>query len=510
MSVLLGFYLGLHDSNVAVSIDGQIKYAKSERRTGIKHHRADLSFVTNICREWNIEAVDALCFSDGNRNGLGICPEGQLWCEVPPIPGLPTVPTFCIDHHYCHMLSAWPLVDLSNVHKAFAIDGRGDHGVRRCVVSYPGSSSPQIEYSDTNVTMGPLLEGIGRLMGLSCGEKWTPETIDVAGKIMGAHAYGRVDDAYIASVNLRHVRKNMEELVTALPWRGSVPIEDKAFFSFGNPSFRDWLASIHTIIDLEIVEFFHQHASAKDVIIYSGGCAQNVVCNETLFRQFPNLVIPPHCYDGGLSLGAIELLRSLRCEQPFQNDGFPYWQDDAERNLPSETVLARVVEILAKGGIVGWFQGQGEIGPRALGNRSILMNPTLKDGKDTLNSRVKHRESWRPFGATILENSTNEWVGQTLNSPYMLRAIKMEDSVCKAIPSVIHVDGTCRFQTVHDRQNPLFAELLERFNRLTGIPILLNTSLNGGGQPIFANADQCRLFKQKVDIDTIVVGDSFL
>jgi carbamoyltransferase len=510
LSVLLGFYLGLHDSNIAVAIDGVVRYAKSERRTGIKHHRATLSFVREMCKEWQITSIDAICFSDGNRNGLGICPAGDLAFEVAPIAGLANVPTFCIDHHYGHVLSAWPLVDLSNVQVGVAIDGRGDHNARRRVICQPGSSAASIEYSDTGFTMGTLFNEIGFLMGL-CPDKVreTAGSVDVAGKVMGAQAYGRIDRGFVGSVDINTVRSDATSLLTAIPWKGIIPASDKSFFNFANPHFRDWLASIHSIVELETLDFFRRHAQADSRIVYSGGCAQNVVCNDRLYREFPNLVIPPHCYDGGLALGALEYLRIIRGDPAFCTSGFPYWQDDVEPSKPSENEINKVVELLAKGRIVGWFQGRGEVGPRALGNRSILMAPGLSTGKEILNSRIKHRESWRPYGASILADHASEWTGSFLESPYMLRAVAVADTMQSFAPSVVHEDGTCRFQTVSSEQNPLFAELLERFKALTGTPLLLNTSLNGGGQPIFSSANQCRSFAKDVDIDAVLVGNQF-
>jgi carbamoyltransferase len=462
-----------------------------------------------MCDEWQIHSIDAICFSDGNRNGLGSCRPDQLSCEVAPISGLPNVPTFCIDHHYGHVLSAWPLVDLNEVEVGIAIDGRGDHNARRRVITRPASGAASIRYSSSNLTMGSLFNEIAYLMGLH-PDMDRRSGLDLAGKIMGAQAYGRIDYDFVSAVDIEVLAGGATSLLNAIPWKGKIPASDKSFFDFSDASFRDWLASIHRIVELETLEFFREHAQRNSRIVYSGGCAQNVVCNELLQREFPNLVIPPHCYDGGLALGAVEFLRMLRGEPMFSVSGFPYWQDDVETSVANEQQLDKVVELLAEGRIVGWFQGRGEVGPRALGNRSLFMNPTVKAGKDILNSRVKHRESWRPYGASLLADHTAEWVGSTLDSPYMLRAIPVADTMRSIAPAVIHEDGTCRFQTVTAKQNPLFAELLERFRSLTGIPLLLNTSLNGGGQPIFSTVDQCRSFAKGVDLDALVIGDCFI
>ena len=504
MATFLGFYLGLHDSNVSVASDGKVFYAKSERVTGVKHHRATLEFVQECCRHWGIKSVDALAFSDGNRNQLGVCELGEFWKETAPLADFGRVPTYCLDHHYCHFLSAWPLADLSDVKYGFAIDGRGDNGIRRCVISDPASSSPELLYADPEMSMGGFLELVGRHMGLSATPRWS---VDLAGKVMGAQAYGHVDQTFVDGVDLEEIGTKLESLLQSVPWRGAAPVNTVNFFNFDNPSFRDWLSSVHRIIEKETVQWFKSFAGPDDNIVYSGGCAQNVICNDTLERSFSNLTIPPHSYDGGLSLGAVEFLRRKYNEDCFNQDGFPYWQLDNEPNIPSDSTIKKTAEMLAGGQIVGWFQGSGEVGPRALGNRSILMDPSLKNGKTILNDRVKHREIWRPYGATILSEHTIDWFDLDGESPYMLRSVVVPETRRSDIASVVHVDGTCRIQTLTQKNNPVFARLLEEFFRLSGLPLLLNTSLNGGGQPIFGQRDQCLDLLKNVDLDAVVCGD---
>lgn len=505
MSVLLGFYLGVHDSNISVAIDGEVKYAKSERITGIKHHKASIEFVSEMCREWELPPIDVVAFSDGNRNDLGVCDVGKMWQEVRPIRGLANVPTFCLDHHYCHILSAWPLISLGDIDKGFAIDGRGDHDIRRTVLINPGSLSPTVAYSDPNRSLGSFLCIVGRQMGLRATCRWD---VDLAGKVMGAQAYGRADDDYINSFDLQDIGTHYPDLIDKIKWRGQFPAETPDFFNFSNPSFRDWLSSVHKIIELETNLYFQTHAEKSDKLVYSGGCAQNVVCNDNLKKIFDNLTIPPHCYDGGLSLGAIEFLRMLYKQPTFSNNGFPYWQHDVEKDVPSSHTIKLTAEKLAQNKIVGWFQGRGEIGPRALGNRSILMNPTVPDGKDILNSKVKHREMWRPFAASILQDYTSSWFDINDESPYMLRSVKALDSKKTIIPAVTHIDGTCRIQTVNQKQTSIFTELITEFYKLTGIPMLLNTSLNGLGQPMYSTKQQCIDLMASSDLDVLVVGDS--
>jgi carbamoyltransferase len=220
--------------------------------------------------------------------------------------------------------------------------------------------------------------------------------------------------------------------------------------------------------------------------------------------------IPPHCPDDGLSLGCVEFLRKLFCQPKFDNSNFPYWQnDEAPDSTPSAATIEKTSEFLAQGKIVAWYQGNGEIGPRALGNRSILMNPNVENGKDILNSRVKKREEYRPFGASILNEYTSQYFDCDYESPYMLYVIDALDK--SQFKPILHVDGTCRIQTVNEQpQYAIYRDLIESFRRKTGIPMVLNTSLNVNGAPIAGyKADAKKLFDTS-DLDVLVIGDEII
>jgi len=240
----------------------------------------------------------------------------------------------------------------------------------------------------------------------------------------------------------------------------------------------------------------------------SGGTAQNTVVNTKLKERFPNLIIPPHCPDDGLSLGCIELLRQLNDQPLFDRSNFPYWQSDiAPDELPSQETIDKTAEYLAQGKIVGWYQGHGEIGPRALGNRSILMDPSIKLGKDVINAKVKRREAYRPFGASVLLEDTSELFDCDYDSPYMLYVVKCKKQ--EEFPAIIHVDNTCRIQTVNqDPQNEVYHNLISTFKKRTGIPMLLNTSLNIDGKPIAGDPSDAHKLFEISDLDVVVVGNT--
>jgi carbamoyltransferase len=165
----------------------------------------------------------------------------------------------------------------------------------------------------------------------------------------------------------------------------------------------------------------------------------------------------------------------------------------------STDVLADAVELLCDGKIIGWFDGGSELGPRALGQRSILCDPRRPDGKETLNRRVKMREAFRPFApAVLLEEASNwfEFADTTPESPFMLRVVPVNEEKKEKVPAIVHVDGTGRVQTLTRENNGRFYELVKKFHEKTGVPMLLNTSFNRMGQPIIetpADAIECLL-----------------
>jgi carbamoyltransferase len=376
---------------------------------------------------------------------------------------------------------------MKTVQIGVGIDGKGDHNMCRRVIANPARKPRTLEYR-TGKSVGRFLAKIGGLMGLTVGklDNGINLTMDYAGKVMGAQAYGKAKKL----PNPRSAAARPYDLLKKMP----KPV-------FKNQKFLNWLATAHKAIGEGTLLYFADYCKPEDCIVYAGGVAQNTVCNDLLYSTYPNLHIPPHCYDGGVSLGCVEFLR-LKYNQPnFNTSGFPYWQRDVIKEEPSDKTIDRVASLLADGKIVGWFQGRGEIGPRALGNRSILMHPGIENGKEILNSRVKHREHWRPYAPSVLWEYAQDWFEVDRPEPYMLRTVKVKSN---KIPAVTHVDGTSRIQTVH---GGLYGKLIEMFYIKTGIPLVLNTSLNAGGKPICATPEQALELYEKTDMDALCVGD---
>ena len=159
--------------------------------------------------------------------------------------------------------------------------------------------------------------------------------------------------------------------------------------------------------------------------------------------------------------------------------------------------------MLAQGKIVGWYQGHGEIGPRALGNRSILMDPSIKDGKDTMNKKIKKREEYRPYGATVL-NQYNHLFFDYNTGPYMLMSSNVN---IDNLPSITHVDGTCRQQVLSPEENKIYYDLIDKFREKTGLPLLLNTSLNLAGDPLPGKIEYAMKTFKESEMDAICIGN---
>ena len=260
---------------------------------------------------------------------------------------------------------------------------------------------------------------------------------------------------------------------------------------------------------INIIRKAHEMSGEKNIVI-SGGYGLNCVANYKYLKAFPDLNIycEPISHDGGTSVGgayyALDKFTKLTkpplkkqretCYygpqynplsylEPFGNNNDLYFKYEI-----TDTSYSDIAHLIREGKIVTIFQGRSEGGPRALGNRSILFDPTIKDGKDIVNG-IKKREFFRPFACSILEDKVHDWfdLAGRDSSPSMMYAVDCLPGVEEKIPSVIHEDGTCRIQTVTKEQNEHYYNLISAFENISDVPILFNTSFNLGGQPLVEN-----------------------
>jgi carbamoyltransferase len=262
-------------------------------------------------------------------------------------------------------------------------------------------------------------------------------------------------------------------------------------------------------------------------LCYAGGVALNSVANERILRErpFKNMYVIPAAEDSGAAIGAayygLWQLTGRNTRRPLGHDavGRSYSGDEIDQAIaktpklqvvPGGDVLEQTVDLLVAGKIVGWFQGRSELGPRALGQRSILCDPRSPDAKALLNGRVKHREPFRPFAPVVPLDLAEDWFeleGFPADSPYMLRVIRFREEAKERVPAVMHVDGTGRLQTVTPEANGRFHDLVQRFYARTGVPVLLNTSFNVMGEPIVETPEDALWCFLSTGIDACVLGD---
>jgi carbamoyltransferase len=267
-------------------------------------------------------------------------------------------------------------------------------------------------------------------------------------------------------------------------------------------------------------------------LCYAGGVALNSVANERLVRDggFEHVYIMPAAEDSGTAIGAA--YNALwQIATPFASSrrrlgrdavGRAYTRceiDDAiarHDGLRAErggNVCDRAAELLAAGKVIGWFSGRSELGPRALGQRSILADPRVPDMKNRLNERVKFREAFRPYAPVILREHTSDWFevdAAHADSPFMLRVMKFRPERTGRVPAVVHVDGTGRVQTVTAADNPPLHALLTAFHRHASVPLLLNTSFNTAGEPIVETPDDALWCFLLTDMDACIIEDTIL
>lgn len=487
-----------HSSTICY-FDGDIlHYFKTERFEQVKHHTvlSKSSYEEYLKSTFNVtlKDIDEICFvlfSEKNKHPL-------------PIEWHDTKNSSLVDHHHAHSLSLKLLCDTpSDV--SIIIDGRG--GDNSWVVYKNDIVIDRGDFKE-NVSIGHGMEHMGRTL------KITGMKLDVAGKLMGLQSYGKID------YNFLEILKQYNEYNLGNYFEDekgkAIPLNViKGLFSFHefqeyknynddeiNKSMLDWAATVHHRCGEIILNLFKKHANPDDIIHYSGGVAQNVIWNTLLKKHFKNLVIPPHSGDEGISLGGMEFLRQKHNLPKMQLENFPYSQtDEAPKMIIEEDTIKKAATFLSEGKIVAWYQGHGEVGPRALGNRSILMDPRIRGGRDIIN-KIKNREYYRPFGASVLSEFKKEYFDLDFENPYMLYVGVTQKP---NLESITHVDGTCRAQTVSEPGH--FKSLLEEFYKITGCPVLLNTSLNISGKPIAGHIQNAIDEFNNSDIDVLVVGN---
>jgi carbamoyltransferase len=353
-------------------------------------------------------------------------------------------------------------------------------------------------------------------------------------------------DYFNYCTGLTMTNERFDALFDGAPRMPAAPLEQRHM---------DLAASIQVVIEEAVLRLTRSLAeeTGEANLCLAGGVALNCVANGKVLRdgKFENIWVQPAAGDSGGALGAALTIYHLYADRPRTVANTPDGMagsylgpefDDGETQtrlkaagaryaiLPRDQLLDRTAHALADGKAVGWFQGRMEFGPRALGNRSILADPRDPQMQKKLNLKVKYRESFRPFAPSVLREHVSEWFDIDVDSPYMLMVAPVHECHRRettseeqqlfgidklnvprsSVPAVTHVDYSARVQTVHRETNPLYHDLIGRFHRLTGCPVLVNTSFNVRSEPIVCTPEDAFRCFMGSEIDVLAVGSCYL
>jgi len=383
---------------------------------------------------------------------------------------------------------------------------------------------------DSSVTTVKAYEAVSQYLGFGYIE---------AGKTMGLAPYGK-RDKNISNLLVGDVKRGDKNILMPQYPKGAAIDQDRNSYLKQTFDPKEWHENSSKLptaarnlawkIQQETQEYVADliekavDMTGEDNIVISGGYGLNVMANYYYKERFPdlNIFIDPISHDGGSSIGLAKLFSYAAIIQKAEEDGeedelelekdplttlylgakyfynekslekYGILTEDNKEGLieVSDVTAADVAQLLKDRKIVSIFQGQSEAGPRALGNRSILYDPTDPKGKDIVN-RVKGREWFRPFAASVMQEHTKDWfdLRGMEETPYMMYAVELQDEQIGKISAVTHVDGTCRIQTVTEEQNENYYNLINEFYKLTEIPLLFNTSFNLAGEPLVETLD---------------------
>jgi carbamoyltransferase len=445
-----------------------------------------------------------------------------------------------IEHHRAHMASAFFVSPFQEA-ALLSVDGFGDF-VSTMLGRGSGNSIEVLETVNYPHSLGIVYTAVSQWLGFT---KFGDE-----GKVQGLAAYGkpRYLDALRKIVRLKPNGLFDLDLKYFVHWAEGVDMtwdekspmlgtiySEKFTEKFGparqpgteiTPHYANMAASLQACLEeseFHIVRRL-QRITGSTALCMAGGVALNSTFNGKVIPQTPfkDIFVQPAASDAGTALGVAyyiyhHLLGKPRCFVMNHSYTGPCFVNGTvetglrQRNVAYEThdlaeMPRLVAKLLTEGRVVGWFQGDMEWGPRALGNRSILADPRRGDMKDILNARIKHREKFRPFAPSILMESVGDYFDQTYPDPFMIKVYNILEHRRSQIPAVTHVDGTGRLQTVAKEQNPLYWQLIREFESLTGVPIVLNTSFNEN-EPIVCRPEEAIECFLRTRMDALAIGN---
>jgi carbamoyltransferase len=557
---VLGISCFYHDSAAALLRDGQILAACQEERLSRKKHDSGFPSraIKYVLKEAGVgpQDLDAVGFYDkpllkfermlstyiatfprsfgSFRKAIPVWLHEKLWVpsiirkELKPYKG----PILFAEHHMSHAASCF-LVSPYEEAAILTIDGVGEWATASFGVGR-GSDITLFKEIRFPHSLGLLYSAFTYYLGFKVNS--------AEYKVMGLAPYGRP----------LHYERIMKDMIH-LNEDGSFKLNMDYFsYDYGltmtNGRFNDffggpprkpetWMterefniaASVQKVCEevvLKMVNYIHRETGLPNLCM-AGGVALNCVANGRVIRETPmkNLFVQPAAGDAGGAVGVAHYLYNTIGKKPrgkawahaylgpaFEDREIAEYlegQGAKYRLLSDREVVETTARLIAEGNVVGWFQGRMEFGPRALGGRSILADPRDPKMRDTLNMKIKFREGFRPFAPSVLADRARDWFEIECESPYMLLVAQVPESK-RVIPSVTHVDGSARLQTVTRAESPLYYDLIAEFGRITGVPVIINTSFNVRGEPIVCTPHDAYLCFRRTNMDYLILGHHLL
>lgn len=566
---ILGFNSYGHDSAAALLINNEIAFAVEEERLNRKKHAGGFpETAISACLDYKnitIEDLDHIAFFWNPTISLSKIPIYLLkfWDKVPTLLreqrsfeveenlgmlnyllDMYKLPkklkeTFqaqntkfkfhFLEHHLCHAASAFfpsPFEESA----ILTIDGAGEWATT-LLAQGKGNNISKIQTVNTPYSLGAFYQAVSIHLGF--------KLIEGPGKMMGLASYGKPDGkVYEQMKQLFRLKDNggfdfdMSYFSYHYTRKSGVSEKFTKLFGESKKEGKDWsehelevaAAAQHIVEDVVMHMAKHlKKVTKSDNLCMAGGVALNSVTNGIIAKSglFRDIFIQPAAGDSGTAIGAALLLNHQKLNRPrqIQKTAFlgPEYDNEAclkaiqDAGLPyriaGEEIYNFTAEKLMQNKIIAWFQGRMEFGPRALGNRSILANPMDKDMKDILNKRVKFREAFRPFAAIVTEEDCGTFFDHDYPNPYMLLVYNVREEYRSIMPSLTHVDGTVRIQTVNENENAPMQKLLKTFESISGYPVLINTSFNIKGEPIVCTPQDAVRSFANADMDFLILND---
>ncbi|WP_432511421.1 carbamoyltransferase family protein [Kineococcus sp. SYSU DK001] len=541
---ILGINAVFHDTAAALVVDGEIVFAAEEERfSRRKHGKRPVPYATWELPDLAIKhALAAAGLTPADLDLVGysydprlVLPSSELdlgdpddairtrYAERAPeaiataLPGLDPAKVRFVPHHVAHAASAAlasPQAARDGGCSVLTVDGRGER-ISSLAGRYRGGRLEVLHETGLPQSLGFVYEDLTRHLG------FTHSSDEY--KVMALASYGkpRFADEIAEFVHATGDGGFVAKVPDFSRW--APPLADGESWDPRQDSGQaDLAASVQEVLERTLVDvatWLHGRTGDR-VLAMAGGTALNCVANSRIWRESPfeEVYVQPAAGDSGTALGAalqlsadageiVAPMESAALGRSWTDEELAQWLTTARLNFTTPDDLAgEVADVLAADGVVAWFDGRAEFGPRALGHRSLMAHPGKKENLERLND-VKGREQFRPVAPMVLaERAEGIFSGGPIPSEYMLFVHDVAEEWKDRIPAVVHVDGTARIQTIHDDRTPHVAALLRAFEERTGLPVVVNTSLNTAGRPMVDDPRDAMELFGSAPVDVLVLG----